>query len=339
MYNLYLFAMPARPLSTLLCAAALIAAAPVFAQGDKDIISTGRVFTDVGPGVRGIARDAAGHYYILTSPAPAVGIYNAAGQRTGQVPAVVSGSSADKMAVLGFGMAVAVDPAGRLYVADRSDNAVKIFRPDGGLMRFVPIQAPTSVTYVGQDEFAVGTTRSPRLVTVFNLQGKVVREFGAPVEIAERADLNRYLNTGHLAADPDTNIYYAFEFLPEPTVRKSDRYGYAIYETALDSLDFYPMAQAARREIKKQETGGTPVMKPTVTAVAVDPVTQEVWMAVGGLLIHLDRDGYPHGIYRTYTAEGARVETIAILIEPERLLLASDPLGIYAFARPDRVKP
>jgi DNA-binding beta-propeller fold protein YncE len=233
-------------------------------------------------------------------------------------------------------MAVAVDPTGRLYVADRSDNAVKIFRPDGGLMLFVPIQAPTSVAYVGQDEFAVATMRSPRLVTVFNLQGKVVREFGAPVEIAERADLNRFLNSGHVAADPSTNIYYAFDFLPEPTVRKYDRYGYAAYETALDSLDFYPMAQAARREIKKQETGGTPLMKPTVTAAAVDPATQEVWMAVGGLLIHLDRDGSPHGIYRTFTAEGARVETIAILIEPDRLLLASDPLGIYTFARPDK---
>ncbi len=34
-----------------------------------------------------------------------------------------------------------------------------------------------------------------------------------------------------------------------------------------------------------------------------------------------------------------RLEAAAILIEPDRLLLASDPLGIYEFPRPDKKRP
>lgn len=329
-----------RPVVILLCAcAAAWPSAPGFAQAEKDISATARVFPEIGPGVRGIAKDAAGRYYILTAPSSSVFVYDAAGKRTGQVPAVTSGPSADKLALLSFGLDVDVDRAGRVYVADRGANAVKVYRPDGGLMISVSVPAPTSVAYVGEDEFAVATMRSSRLVTVYNLQGKVVREFGTPTDIAQRAELNRYLNIGRLASDPASNIYYAFDYLPEPTVRKYDRYGYGAYEAGLDTLEFYPMAQAARREITKQESGGTPTFKPTVMAVAVDPATQEVWLAVGGVLVHLDRDGNPHGAYRTYTSEGARVEAIAILIEQDRLLLACDPLGIYAFPRPDKIVP
>src|SRR2546427_2010145 len=74
----------------------------------------------------------------------------------------------------------------------------------------------------------------------------------------------------------------------------------------------------------------------SVTAVGVDPVTQEIWVALGGLLLHFDRAGDRRSSYRTFTAEGARLEATAILVEPDRLLLAADPLGIYEFPRPDK---
>jgi hypothetical protein len=122
-------------------------------------------------------------------------------------------------------------------------------------------------------------------------------------------------------------------------VRKYDRIGYAALEIQLTTLEFQPVAQAMRREIQRQEHGGAPNFKPILTAVAVDPATQEIWIAMGDLLLHFDRDGNRMGAYRTYTPEGARVDTSVILVEPERLLLAADPLGIYDFARPDKSRP
>ncbi len=282
-----------------------------------------------------------------------------------------------KEAALVYGDDLDVDAAGWIYVADRGANAVKVFKPDGTLSVTIPIVAPTSVAALAEGEIAVASMKSARLVTVFAgpsqepansaragrgggekegagqgagssatsgqrpgnvpAPGKVVREFGDPTEIAERGELNRFLNVGRLANDAASHLYFAFNYLPEPTVRKYDRYGYAALEISLTALEFQPAAQAARREIERQEKkSGAPTLKPVVTAVGVDPVTQEIWVALGGLLLHFDRAGDRRSSYRTFTAEGARLEATAILVEPDRLLLAADPLGIYEFPRPDK---
>ncbi|MGA9883971.1 MAG: hypothetical protein WBQ34_09660 [Candidatus Acidiferrales bacterium] len=76
--------------------------------------------------------------------------------------------------------------------------------------------------------------------------------------------------------------------------------------------------------------------KPTLTAVGIDPATGESWAAVGSQLIHLGKDGSLLGTYYISTPDGTPLYPDAILVEPDRLLLADDPLGIFSFARPDR---
>jgi len=320
-----------------LCAALFI---PSIAepQIETELLASGRAFPEVGPGVRALKRDSAGRYYVLTAPGAAVLVYDAAGKRVGQIPAAGS-RGMSQVASLVFGDDVDVDSTGRLYVADRGANAVKVFNPDGVLALNIPVPAPTSVVALAEGEFAVASMKSDRLVTVFDARGKLVREFGEPTEITERGELKRFLNIGRLAADPASNIYYAFAYLPEPTVRKYDRYGYAAYEIALTALEFQSAALAARREIQRQERSGAPSFKPLITALGVEPATQEIWVALGGVLLHFDRDGNRRGTYRTFTSEGARIEATAILVEPQRLLLVSDPLGIYEFPRPDKLRP
>jgi hypothetical protein len=61
-----------------------------------------------------------------------------------------------------------------------------------------------------------------------------------------------------------------------------------------------------------------------------------VWAAVGNTLLVFDKQGKRRAAYRAFTPEGARLEPHTILVEPERILLGADPLGIYAFARPER---
>ncbi len=300
----------------------------------------------MGPGFRALKRDAAGRYCVLTAPGGIL-LFDAGGKRVGQIPP--AGLPASAEAALVYGDDLGVDAAGRLYVADRGGNAVKVYNPDGTIALTISITAPTSVAALSEDEIAVANLKSTRLVSVFAgpgkragtaiAPGKVVREFGDPTEIAERTELNRFLNVGRLATDPAGHIYYAFSYLPEPTLRKYDRNGYAAFEITLRTLEFQPVAQAARREIARQERGGTPALKPIVTAVGVDPATEEIWVALGGLLLHFDREGNRRSAYRTFTPEGARLEATAILVEPDRLLLGCDPLGIYDFPRPDKTRP
>jgi hypothetical protein len=304
-------------------------------QYEKPIDARARVFPDVGRGVRALKRDAAGHYYVLRSPDPAVLVYRGDGTLLRSIP-----DASAKDAPITFAEDFDVDRDGRVYVADRGANAVKVFSPDGHLVLSVPVSAPTSVVALPEGEFAVAGWKSNHLVRVYGLLGKIVREFGDPTEIAERAELKQFLNLGRLQTDPVGNIYYGFSYLPEPTVRKYDRFGYAAYEISLATPEYLQTSLAARREIERQEERtGAPQLKIVLDAFGVDPETQDVWVALGNELLHFDREGNHRETFRTYTKEGARLEPNAILVEPTRLLLANDPLGIYEFPRPDKPAP
>jgi hypothetical protein len=73
-----------------------------------------------------------------------------------------------------------------------------------------------------------------------------------------------------------------------------------------------------------------------LTAFGVDPVSGDVWMALHNTLLHFDKDGIRQSEYQIYTKDGARIEANVILVEENRLLIGSDPLGVYEFERPDK---
>jgi hypothetical protein len=327
------------------CAATLVGAAlaavltlPVRAQDqyqyESDLMARRRVFDPVGAGFRAIRRGPNGNYYILTAPAPAVQIYDAAGKHVGQVPS--ESAAAAKGAALVYGESVDVDGEGRVAVCDRAANAVKIFSPDGSLTRTISIAAPISVVFVPGDEIAVASPSSERLVTAYDLAGKVIRDFGEREQIADQPSINTLVNFGRLASDDAGDTYFAFDYLPEPTVRKFDRVGYLALEISLTTLEFQPAAQSARKAIARSETG-TPSLHRIISAVGVDAQSQDVWMAIGTLLMHFDKEGQRIASFRIYTPAGARLEPSVILVEPDRLLIGADPQGIYEFPKQARL--
>jgi hypothetical protein len=331
------------------------------AQQEPELRSRARIYPALGPGITTLKRDAAGRYLVLIAlPAgqgSVIRAYDAEGKRVAQFPADAAAPAAPAPVVawpregatpaqpapaqakspgIVFAGDFDIDADGRVFVADLGANAVKIFGADGKLERSFAVPAPASVIALPESEIAVTTMRPEKLVQVFGPTGKLLREFGDLADVAERPDLNRYLNIGRFATDPDRHLYRAFTNLPEPTLRKYDRFGYALMEIELNSIDFLPAARAARREIQRQdERGGTPAINPTIRAVGVDPDTRHVWLGIGGLLVHCGADGTRLATYRIFTAEGVRLEPVAILVERDRLLVAADPLGIYEFPRPD----
>jgi hypothetical protein len=72
---------------------------------------------------------------------------------------------------------------------------------------------------------------------------------------------------------------------------------------------------------------------PKITALGVDPVSQDVWTGIGRTLAHFDKNGDYLGDYFIATPEGALVRASAIIVEPERLIVATDARGVYEFAR------
>lgn len=81
---------------------------------------------------------------------------------------------------------------------------------------------------------------------------------------------------------------------------------------------------------------GVAVEKPKITAVAVDPKTHDVWAAIADTLVEFNSDGSPVGLYYLTLAGGESMKATALLVEPDRLLIAADPWGIFAFPRPDK---
>jgi hypothetical protein len=316
----------------LLMAVVLASFPPVRGQDEQALESRSRVFPQIGPGFQSIRRGGAGQYYVLVAPGAAVLVLNGAGEKTGSIPARPAGASA-----IVFGDAMDVDAGGRVYVADRGGNAVNIYGADGMLVAHVSVPAPAGVAALPGDEFAVSSLSMEQfgehLIGVYDFHGTLLRAFGNAIELTPDAALNRRLNRGHLAADADGNLYYAFEYVPEPTVRKYDHYGYLAQETTASTRDFQGLVQEARRQIARANKGNDFVPNEIISGIGVDAASQEFWISAGGALLHFDRSGSEVGSAAASTPGGARLDATFILVEPERLLLGNDPRGIYEVDR------
>ncbi|HEY6385604.1 MAG TPA: hypothetical protein VIX91_07980 [Candidatus Acidoferrum sp.] len=322
-----------------LCLLASLAAC-AFGQEEGELTAKKRFLPGVGPGLRAVKRGADGDYYVLSAPGSSASVFDAAGKLLKRVPAFEDSKSSNpqsgQLATITFGEDLDVDAQGTVYVADRGANAIKIWDTKGN-ERVVKLNGPVAVAALPEGEFAVATVHEPHLVIVFDKNGRDVREFGDPEPISERPEVNRFLNIGMLATDGGGHLYFAFPYLPEATVRQYDRYGYAGQDIQYTGMDAWPAAQATRKEIERQEKrGDAPMFKRILTAVGVERTSGEVWMALGDKLLHFDKEGNRRATYLIYTPEGARLEANTILIEQDRLIIGSDPLGIYEFDRPDK---
>jgi hypothetical protein len=473
-------------------------APPARGQGLRNVVHSGaRVFPGVGPGVTALKRDSAGRYYVLAQPANRILLFDATGKSLGQIPNANSGG-----ATIRYAVDIDLDSRGRLFVVDRGANAVKIFAPDGALVSTVHVFAPTSIVALSDDQFAVTTLQSSRLVQIMNQKGAVVRSFGDPADQPGQntaattpgqppAESQPVVDRGRIAGDSAGNIYFSFTSLPDPTLQKYDRFGYSAYEAVVPADKFVPFTRdtgpvefgvtmsamgwpaglsawtdlhslsslslgqrmgRGQRGQAGQGTGAagstsgtnpgpgqvqtqgnalaftadaddledadaaytatavnsfndlgegfippgafgvglggfgfhghmpggpgaddararppeegaehywhghpgmdfyrasaamrvnldTPVHtneKPVISAVGVDPETQDAWAAVGDTLVHFDKNGNAVDMYYLALQDEPSLKPTAILVEPSRLLIAADPWGIYEFPRPDK---
>jgi hypothetical protein len=305
---------------------------------EDDLMASRRLFGEIGPGLRALRHAANGNYYILASPSLGVAIFDAKGHRVKifGAPPEEPGTKASR-ALIAFGEDCDVDAQGNVYVADTVYNQVNEFAPDGTQLRSFPANLVLSLAVLPAGEIAVTTREPSHHITVYGPDGKISRELGDLESMSSRPDIDRYLNLGRVASDPQGHLFYGFTYMPEPTVREFDRLGSAIQDFVFTGLDAFPEAAATRKAIVRYEnTPGPLAFHPILTAFGVDPVDGDVWMGLHNTLLHFDKDGIRRSEYQIYTPKGRPLEASVILVEPDRLLIGSDPLGIYEFHRPDR---
>jgi hypothetical protein len=321
----------------LLGGAAVIASA----QYEGELTAKRRLFPEVGAGLRAIKYGDGDKTYVLSSQGLIV--FDTKDHKVLTIGSTAVDTPASKTAATGaptggqsFAEDFDVDAAGQIYVADRAANLIVEYSADGKRLKSFRVNAPLSVVALPDGEVAVTTLHDRRLILVFDKNGTDIRDFGELEEISSREDLNRYLNTGYLATDARGNIYYAFIYTPEPTVRQYDRYGYTSQTIQFTEIEAFAEAQAARKEIERQERKGKqPTFKPITTAIGVVPATGEVWLALHNRLLRFDKEGNRKASYQLYTPDGTRLDANSILVEKDRILIGSDPLGVFEFERPD----
>jgi len=309
------------------------------AEIDADLFATRRLFPGIGPGLRAVRHSSNGNYYVLASPSVGVVIFDAQGKQISVIGAAPAapGSNAAGRAAIAFGEDCDVDAQGNVYVADSGYNLVTEFAPDGKQLHSFRANSLLSIAVLPEGEVAVSQLQDSHHVTVYGPDGKVSREFGDIESVSSREDIDRYLNMGRVASDPEGHIYYGFTYMPEPLVRQYDRYGNATADITFTGVDAFPEASAMRKAIVRQEADSKPLLfRPILTAFGVDPVGGDIWMGLHNLLVHFDKDGNRRSEYQIYTPKGVAVDAAVILVEEQRLLVGADPIGVYEFLRPDR---
>jgi hypothetical protein len=316
------------------------AASVASAQYEGELTAKRHLFPDAGAGCRAIKRDASDRIYVLSSQG--LTVFDSKEHKVLTIGSPVAAvattvpSSRPAPSTPTFAEDFDVDASGQIYVADRAANAITVYSAQGNRLRSFPVNAPLSVAALPDGEVAVATLHDPHLITAFDKNGRVIREFGEIEDISDRADMNRYLNSGYLATDSTGSLFYAFIFTPEPTVRTYDRNGFAMQTIQFTGIDAFAAAQSARKEIERQEKHGKqPVFKPLLTAIGVVRPTGEVWIALHNRLLRFDKEGNRKATYQLYTPEGARLDANSILIEKERVIIGSEVLGVFEFDRPD----
>jgi hypothetical protein len=309
------------------------------AQYEGELTAKRRMFPELGASVREV-RQVGERTYVLSS----VGliVFDAKEHKLLTIggPAVASSTTATATkpgpSTISFAEGFDVDASGQILVADRAANAIAIYAADGNKLRSFGVNGPLSVASLPEGEIAVSTLRDPHLLLVYDKNGREVRDFGDLEDISSRQDLNRFLNSGLLASDAKGNIYYAFTFSPEPTVRIFDRFGYATQTIEYTAIEAFAAAQAARKEIESQEKKGKqPVFKPILTALDVVRETGEVWIALHNRLLRFDKEGNRKATYQLYTPDGTRLDATTIQVLKDKLIIGGDPLGVFEFERPD----
>ena len=307
--------------------------------------ATQAVFQEAGRLASAVRRDPAGRYLVLQSRPATIFAFDEDLKFQGKY-ALHNGR-----ATLSFAEDFAVGEEGKIYVADRGAQAIKILTPSGELLQAISFPQPVSVAVIGGDIF-VSSVQARELISLVNGGGKVIREFGALQEVADRADLQRTFNIGLVRRDDAGHIYYLFRYLPTPTIRKYSPLGHLVAEFQLTAATLPRLQPSPGKEAPPVRPGEQPpritreqrvieratAMTPrdVLTALAVDPQTEELWVGAGRSLVHYDREGRKLGEWRALDPNGAPIEIDDLLLEPGRVMVVSTGRGIFLFPLPGR---
>lgn len=297
--------------------------------GEKDAVdlrATDRVALEVDFIVGPVHRDGQGRYYVPDRHERLVRVYDNRFNPVG----TIGGPSPGVAALNPDNFAVTRD--GRVVSAELTQ--IKVFSPAGVLQGSFPVWRVTTLGVLRTGEIVVSGFGAQKLISIYDVEGQLLRSFGQPVHADDDSHRNAMLNVGRIVTDSKDNIYYLFLFLPEPTIRKYDREGNLLAELHPDGKMIRKAATLAEEKLEKQRAGEGTGFSAVFEGIAVDEESEELWVSWASYIYRLGPDGAVRAVYQFKRPENFPVNVNHMLVERDRLIIASTAHGVFLAPKP-----
>lgn len=231
----------------------------------------------------------------------------------------------------------AIDRFGNLVVADKGNDAIKVFSKDGSLVRNFRQEKIYSVDVLSNGDIVAVSERDNQLIRVLSPDGHLVRYVGEPVPTdSEKLSprLHIYLNRGVLLVDWQDNIFWVGGRLPTPMIRKYSQQGELLLQFQPSGQTIESVAARARQQLADKLQTNTVGAVGTLNGIHVDRRTGEIWVmpAAPGLLIY-DSLG---NLKRNLTMEAGPYVSVGawdlLILDRERFIISNSVIGCYLFS-------
>lgn len=172
------------------------------------------------------------------------------------------------------------------------------------------------------------------LISILDSSGHLVREIGETVQVVPEPKLNAFLNSGKLAVDDSDNIYFAFTWLPKPTVRKYDKTGRLVVEFHPYGQQLEQASQRARQGIERRLVEGGIGGSAVIFGLGIDPKTKDIWVSSGGWIHRYDKSGNPKDTMHFVDQDGRPINVDEILMHDDQVYVVCRVTGVYEFDYP-----
>jgi hypothetical protein len=214
------------------------------------------------------------------------------------------------------------------------DSRIKIFSGEGKLLTSFQAERPHAVAVLSDGSLLASGFPKEYLISVFNREGKLIKELGEPVNVDTKDAFDRrIMNMGSIVVDAEDNIYYVFRNLLTPIVRKYTADGnlaaeWHVESSGLDSV----LSQATKRFQESQGSGGHFAIA-VLTSAAFDNDTKTLWVASGQHVLQLDNSGHTIRSLLLTAPDGRPIDALGLAVTANSLC-AADPHGTFEFLKP-----
>ncbi|HEY2932963.1 MAG TPA: hypothetical protein VGK99_14560 [Acidobacteriota bacterium] len=227
------------------------------------------------------------------------------------------------------------DRSGNLLVADGPE--IETFTAEGEMVgRFDTGMLIYSLRILSTGMIVVTGHAKNGLIKVFSADGTLIRSIGEPLRIEEDSENNLLINVGFTVVDAADNIYYFFQNLSPPTIRKYSPEGQLLAEWNPTHRYLDPVAALLTANPAKLGTIKRAGVMPAFTGAGYDARTGSLWFGSGnGQLFQIDHTGRVQRHLMPLRPDGNGLNVSRILFEGDTMIISTLSAGVFEFKRPE----